>query len=92
MSRTAPLDPKNYPRITRPFGARDLVAAHHIFDISAWVMANGKEVFCMKGQIQKTELPRARDEVFGLRNGGASNSQIVQWALTMYGVDLTTKE
>ncbi len=64
--------------------AREIVAWHKTFDISAWVLATGQTVLCAKGKRLYSRDPKA--DVFAL--APASLQQIVAGFKVFYNVDL----
>ncbi len=73
--------------ITRPPMAREIVAWHRHLDVSAWIMATGRERLCAKGKLLWSVQPR--QDVFDLVP--ASLTQIVGIYKSLYNVDLSVK-
>lgn len=75
--------------ITRPVGARECVAAHHVLDISAWIMNYSQERLVFKGKVVEPDGQRPREAVFAWRRG--SLQRTAGLIKTLYGIDLLVK-
>lgn len=76
--------------ITRPTGARSIVASHPILDFSAWIDHRGQEVLVLKGQVVEDMGERPRDTVFGLRR--TANQRCIAYLRCFYKIDLTPRK
>ncbi len=76
--------------ITRPGMARECVAAHSDLDISAWIMATGRERLVFNGIAVGGGQASPRQDVFAYQRG--NNARIIGLIRCLYKMNIKVRQ